>query len=78
VSPGLYSSGVVASVVGDGLTGSLPVIGSDVREKRDERGWCGLHPLLSVDIWLVDCTGVLSAGRSGTGTLYLPPDVILL
>jgi hypothetical protein len=50
VSSGLYSSRVVASVVGDGSMGSLLVISSSVRGKRDERGWCGLHSLLGASI----------------------------
>jgi hypothetical protein len=65
--------------MGDGSMGRLLVIGSSVRGKRDERGWCRLCLLLGVDVWLVDCTGVvLSLTGGGTGTLYLPPDVILL
>jgi hypothetical protein len=49
-SPGLYSSRVAASVVGDGSMGRLLVIGSSVRGKRDERGWHGLHPLLDASV----------------------------
>jgi hypothetical protein len=37
-------------VVGDGSMGKLLVIGSSIREKRDERGWHGLHPLLGAGI----------------------------
>ena len=36
MSPRLYSSRVVASVVGDGLMGRSLVTGSGVRGKRDE------------------------------------------
>jgi hypothetical protein len=36
VSPGLYSSGVAASVVSDGPMGRSLVTGSGVRGKRDE------------------------------------------
>jgi hypothetical protein len=55
------------------------VTGSGVRGKRDERRWHGLCSLLDVDIWFVDCTGVvLSLVGDGRGTLYLPSNVILL
>jgi hypothetical protein len=47
-SSGLYSSGVAVSVVDDGSVERLLVIGSSIREKRDERGWHGLRPLLGV------------------------------
>jgi hypothetical protein len=50
VSYRLYSSRVVASVVGDGSTGRLLVIGNSMRGKRDKRRWHGLHPLLGVAI----------------------------
>jgi hypothetical protein len=49
-SPGLYSSGVAASMMGDGSMGRLLVTGNGMRGKRDERRWCGLHPLLGVAI----------------------------
>jgi hypothetical protein len=38
------------TVVGDGSIGKLLVIGNGIREKRDEREWCGLHPLLGTGI----------------------------
>jgi hypothetical protein len=70
---------VAASVVDVGSGERSLVTGSSVREKRDERRWCGLHPLLGAGIWLVDCIGAaLSLIRDGRGTLYLPPNVILL
>jgi hypothetical protein len=69
----------VVSVVGEGSTKGLLVIGSGIRGKRDERGWHRLHPLLDAGIWLVDYTGTVSSSiGDGRGTLYLPPDVILL
>jgi hypothetical protein len=66
-------------MIGDGLMGRSLVIGSSVRGKRDERRWHGLCPLLGAGIWLIDYIGAaLSTVRDGRGTLYLPPDVILL
>jgi hypothetical protein len=78
VSPRLYSSGVAASIVGEGSTRGLLGISSGIRGKRDERGWRRLYLLLGVAIWLVDCTGAVLFLVNGRGTLYLPPDVILL
>jgi hypothetical protein len=65
--------------VDDGLIGRSLVIGNGVREKRDERRWHGLHPLLGAGVWLIDCIGVmLSLVEGGSETLYLSPDMILL
>ena len=65
--------------MGDGPIERSLVTGSSVREKRDKRGWPRLHSLLGAGVWLIDCIGVvLSSVGDGRGTLYLPPDVILL
>jgi hypothetical protein len=70
---------VAASIVGDGPIERSLVTGNGVREKRDERRWCRLHPLLHAGVWLIDYIGaVLSSVGDGRETLYLPPDVILL